>query len=70
MILSSRHAFAKGVLVSPDQLHVSYVHSPIRFAWDLQQYYLDSFGWTLRRTVCGSEGRARTPPSEAPVQGQ
>jgi glycosyltransferase involved in cell wall biosynthesis len=28
------------VLVGPDQLHVSYVHSPIRYAWDLQHQYL------------------------------
>jgi glycosyltransferase involved in cell wall biosynthesis len=48
LVLSSSHAFAKGVLVGPDQLHVSYVHSPIRFAWDLQAYYLERFGWTSR----------------------
>jgi len=28
------------VLCGPDQLHVSYVHSPIRYAWDLQHQYL------------------------------
>ncbi|MDP0925195.1 glycosyltransferase family 4 protein, partial [Klebsiella pneumoniae] len=36
IILSSSHAVAKGVLTGPDQLHISYVHSPIRYAWDLQ----------------------------------
>ena len=46
VVLSSSHAFAKGVLVDPDQLHISYVHSPMRFAWDLQNYYLERFGWT------------------------
>jgi len=45
MIFSSSHAFAKGVIVSPDQLHICYCHSPMRFAWDLQNYYLDKFGW-------------------------
>ena len=40
LILSSSHAVAKGVLVGPDQTHVSYVHSPIRYAWDLQHQYL------------------------------
>lgn len=40
LIISSSHAVAKGVLVGPDQLHVSYVHSPIRYAWDLQHQYL------------------------------
>jgi glycosyltransferase involved in cell wall biosynthesis len=40
LILSSSHAVAKGVLTGPDQVHVSYVHSPIRYAWDLQHQYL------------------------------
>ena len=40
VIVSSNHAVAKGVIVGPDQLHVSYVHSPIRYAWDLQHQYL------------------------------
>ncbi|AVO79044.1 MULTISPECIES: glycosyltransferase family 4 protein [Klebsiella] len=40
IILSSSHAVAKGILTGPDQLHISYVHSPIRYAWDLQHQYL------------------------------
>src|SRR5687768_12260244 len=40
LVLSSSHAVAKGVLTGPDQVHVSYVHSPIRYAWDLQHQYL------------------------------
>lgn len=40
LILSSSHAVAKGVITGPDQLHISYVHSPIRYAWDLQHQYL------------------------------
>jgi len=55
LIISSSHAVAKGVLVGPDQLHVSYVHSPIRYAWDLQHQYLREAnldhglkGWLVR----------------------
>ncbi|WP_323119780.1 glycosyltransferase family 4 protein [Burkholderia alba] len=40
LVISSSHAVAKGVLTGPDQVHVSYVHSPIRYAWDLQHQYL------------------------------
>ncbi|MBW6396608.1 glycosyltransferase [Roseomonas sp. HJA6] len=40
LVLSSSHAVAKGVLTGPGQLHVSYVHSPMRYAWDLQHQYL------------------------------
>lgn len=45
IIISSSHVVAKGVITGPDQLHISYVHSPIRFAWDLQKYYLATFGY-------------------------
>jgi glycosyltransferase involved in cell wall biosynthesis len=44
VVLSSAHAVAKGVLTGPDQLHICYVHSPIRYAWDLQHQYLDESG--------------------------
>jgi glycosyltransferase involved in cell wall biosynthesis len=44
LIISSSHAVAKGVLTGPDQLHVSYVHSPMRYAWDLQHQYLRESG--------------------------
>ena len=40
VIISSSHAVSKGVLTGPDQLHISYVHSPMRYAWDLQHQYL------------------------------
>lgn len=44
LVISSAHAVAKGVLTGPDQLHISYVHSPIRYAWDLQHQYLKESG--------------------------
>ena len=40
LVISSNHAVAKGVLTGPRQVHVSYVHSPMRYAWDLQAQYL------------------------------
>lgn len=40
LVISSNHAVAKGVLTRADQLHISYIHTPIRYAWDLQQQYL------------------------------
>lgn len=44
IVISSSHAVAKGVITGPDQLHVSYVHSPMRYAWDLQHQYLREAG--------------------------
>lgn len=45
IIISSSYAVAKGIIAGPDQLHISYIHSPIRFAWDLKHYYLKAFNY-------------------------
>jgi hypothetical protein len=43
VIISSSHAFAKGVLTTAQQLHLSYVYSPMRYAWDLHHQYLADY---------------------------
>jgi glycosyltransferase involved in cell wall biosynthesis len=50
VIISSSHAVAKGVVTGPDQVHISYVHSPMRYIWDLQHQYLKQSGlnWGLK----------------------
>jgi glycosyltransferase involved in cell wall biosynthesis len=44
LVISSSHAVAKGVITGPDQVHLSYIHSPMRYAWDLQHTYLAESG--------------------------
>lgn len=44
LVLSSSHAVAKGVLTGPDQLHLCYCYSPMRYAWDLTFQYLEESG--------------------------
>ena len=44
LIISSNHAVSKGVITGPDQLHISYVYSPIRYVWDLTHQYLKESG--------------------------
>ena len=44
VVISSSHSVAKGVITGPDQLHVSYIHTPIRYAWDLSYAYLRESG--------------------------
>jgi len=44
-VISSSYAVAKGVLTGPNQVHVAYVHSPMRYAWDLQHAYLKESGY-------------------------
>lgn len=56
LVISNSHAIAKGVLTGPDTLHVSYVHSPMRYAWDLQHQYLRQSG--LDRGLRGLYTRA------------
>jgi glycosyltransferase involved in cell wall biosynthesis len=46
VVISSSHAVAKGVLTGPDQRHICYCYSPIRYAWDMQHQYLDQAGLT------------------------
>jgi glycosyltransferase involved in cell wall biosynthesis len=43
LVISSSHAFAKGVLTRPDALHVSYIHTPTRYLWDQTWEYQRSF---------------------------
>ena len=38
LVISSSIAFAKAVRVSPMATHVSYVYTPMRYAWDLDAY--------------------------------
>ena len=45
VVVSSSHAVALGARTGPEQVHISYVHSPMRFAWDLQGLYLDAFAY-------------------------
>lgn len=44
LVLSSSHTVSKGVLTGADQLHVSYTHTPVRYAWDLYLDYLSASG--------------------------
>ncbi|GBD91917.1 GDP-mannose-dependent alpha-(1-6)-phosphatidylinositol monomannoside mannosyltransferase [bacterium BMS3Abin04] len=43
VIISSSHAVAKGVITNADQLHISYCHTPMRYAWaSYSQYVSDN----------------------------
>ena len=57
LILSSSYAVAKGVRKRPGQLHVCYIHTPMRYAWVDQDGYLREHGmhswkaWIIRRVM-------------------
>jgi glycosyltransferase involved in cell wall biosynthesis len=43
LILSSSHAIAKNVTTQPNQLHICYCHTPMRYAWDMRAQYLKDY---------------------------
>ncbi len=51
VIISSSSCVAKGVKRKPGQLHISYCHSPARYAWDLKEEYLNVVRTSLARSV-------------------
>lgn len=53
IIISFNYAVAHGVLARPDQLHLSYTHTPLRQAWQSYHPYIHSnrfrpLGWIVR----------------------
>ncbi len=50
VVISSHYAVSNGAMTRADQLHISYVHTPARYAWDLSQQYLQqgNLTWGLR----------------------
>lgn len=58
LIISSSSSIAKGVKTNSSQLHISYIHAPMRYAWDMsEQYLMDAGlnkgikGWYARRVL-------------------
>ncbi|MBK8340769.1 MAG: glycosyltransferase [Flavobacteriales bacterium] len=58
LVISGSYAVAKGVRTHPGQVHVSYVHTPMRYAWVMEDAYLQDHGigngpkaWALRRVL-------------------
>ncbi len=39
LVVSSSHCVAKGAIPAPDALHICYIHSPMRYAWNLYFSY-------------------------------
>lgn len=39
LVISSSHCVAKGVITSPYSCHISYVHTPMRYVWEMYHQY-------------------------------
>lgn len=45
IVLSDSSSYAKGIITRPETLHVCYMHTPMRYAWDDCQKYAQDFGF-------------------------
>ena len=63
LILSTSHCVAKGVRITPDQTHISYIHSPMRYIWDQLPQYLP--GGPAMRALAEPVARLATIPLRA-----
>lgn len=43
IVISSSHSCAKGVITKPNTLHITYCHSPMRYAWDNFHTYIKEY---------------------------
>ncbi len=51
LVISSSHCVAKGVLTNSKQFHIAYVHTPMRYAWEMYHGYLQDLA--LNRGIRG-----------------
>jgi len=43
IVLSDSSSYAKGIITEPETLHICYMHTPMRYAWDDCQKYTSDF---------------------------
>lgn len=51
LIISTSHCVAKGVITNPDAIHISYVHSPMRYIWDMFPDYFGQKFWVKKHVI-------------------
>jgi len=60
-VISSSHAVARAVRTPPGTFHLSYIHTPMRYVWDLEDQYFPPgrFPWPVSWYVRGTCARLR-----------
>lgn len=51
LVISSSGAWSKGIITRLNTTHVAYLHSPMRYAWDYHESYLQELGARGRRSI-------------------
>lgn len=49
LVISTSHCVAKGVIPGPGALHISYIHTPMRYIWEMYPHYLGRSAGLLKR---------------------
>lgn len=49
LVISTSHCVAKGAIPGPEAVHLSYCHSPMRYAWDQEHAYFPRRGGPIGR---------------------
>lgn len=61
LVISDASAFAKGVITSPDTLHICYCHTPTRYLWSDAHQYLNELKYNkwMKKIISLTLGRLR-----------
>lgn len=51
LVVSFSHCVAKGVKSKSSTPHLCYCHTPVRYAWDVRDQYLDAMGFCRKRLI-------------------
>jgi len=51
VVLSSSSSCAKGLITSPDTMHICYCHSPMRYGWEFYYEYINELGKLKRKLI-------------------
>ena len=49
LVISSSGAWSKGIITKLNTIHIAYIHSPMRFAWDYNERYVNEIG---KKRIC------------------
>jgi len=52
VVLSCNHLVAKGIITSPETLHLCYCYTPLRYAWDMYHEYMSPGQQSWLKRVC------------------
>jgi glycosyltransferase involved in cell wall biosynthesis len=54
LVISTSHCVAKGAMVKPGAMHISYVHTPMRYVWEMyDEYFGKGHAGFVTRAVMG-----------------